>query len=54
MEYNKVREDIEDFRKVKEMFETFKAIKRDLGLPDTKLVNVQEMRHNLQKINLIK
>lgn len=54
MQYQKIRGEIEEFRKAKQIFDAFKSIKRDLGIPDNKLVDVQEMKTNLQKINAIK
>lgn len=54
MQYQRVRGEIEGFRKTKKIFDEFKAIKRDLGIPDNMLIDVQEMRTKLHKINVIK
>lgn len=54
MEYKEIKGDIEDFQKIKGIFDRFKAIKKELGIPDNKLVDIEDMRHNLEKINLIK
>ncbi|MBI2656287.1 hypothetical protein HYX03_00935 [Candidatus Woesearchaeota archaeon] len=54
MQYQTIRGEIEEFRKAKQIFDAFKAIKKDLGLPDSMLIDVQEMRIKLQKINAIK
>ncbi len=54
MKYQNIKGEIEEFRKAKLIFDTFKSIKRDLGIPDNRLVDIQEMRINLQKVNAIK
>ncbi|MBD3202733.1 hypothetical protein GF327_00430 [Candidatus Woesearchaeota archaeon] len=54
MEYQKIRSNIEEFRKAKQIFNSFKSIKRDLGMEDNTLVNIQEMRTKLQKVKAIK
>lgn len=54
MEYQTIRGEIEEFRKAKQIFDVFKAMKKDLGLPDNILTDVQEMKTKLQKINAIK
>ncbi len=54
MQYQKIRKENEEFRKAKRIFDEFKELKRDLGIPNSKLINIQEMRANLQKIEAIK
>ena len=54
MNYTRVKNEIEDFKGVKEIFDKFREIKKELGIPQSKFVDIKGMRNNLEKMHLIK
>ena len=45
---------MEEYGKVKREYDNFKKIRRDLGLKSYKIMNIEQMRKNLEELELIK